>query len=159
MAAIILGNCYFTIDRWVFRVTIPVVSSTVCGSYSAGGNLNNAFLNPRGFWRQTIMLIEKFILPLKEPGIAISGDLIELNSIQQKGGKKVFAWAMQGNLDPSHIQSNVFELEWPYKSGKIQTFPEIDRASWFDMQQSLEKINPAQQSLVLETASILHQAL
>ena len=95
----------------------------------------------------------------EETGIAISGDLIELNPIQQKGGKKVFAWAMQGNLDPSHIQSNVFELEWPYKSGKIQTFPEIDRASWFDMQQSLEKINPAQQSLVLETASILHQAL
>ena len=49
-------------------MTIPVVSSTVCGSYSARGNLNNAFLNPRGFWRQTIMLIEKFILPLKEPG-------------------------------------------------------------------------------------------
>ena len=95
----------------------------------------------------------------EETGIAISGDLIELNPIQQKGGKKVFAWAMQGNLDPSHIQSNVFELEWPYKSGKIQTFPEIDRASWFDMQQSLERINPAQQSLVLETASILHQAL
>jgi predicted NUDIX family NTP pyrophosphohydrolase len=95
----------------------------------------------------------------EETGIAISGEMIELNPIQQKGGKKVFAWAMRGNLDPSKIESNLFELEWPYKSGKIQSFPEIDRAAWFSFEHSLEKINPAQQSLLHEAADILHQRL
>jgi predicted NUDIX family NTP pyrophosphohydrolase len=95
----------------------------------------------------------------EETGIAISGEMIELNPIQQKGGKKVYAWAIDGNLDPSKIVSNIFELEWPYKSGKIQRFPEIDRAGWFNIEISLKKINPAQQSLILQAGNIMHQSL
>src|SRR6478736_8461424 len=63
----------------------------------------------------------------EETGFSITGKMIELKPIQQKGGKKVYAWAMLGNIDPLQITSNMFELEWPPKSGNIQRFPEIDK--------------------------------
>src|SRR5215203_2087514 len=68
MASIILGNCYFTSSRRFFTLDVPSLPLTFVEAIPHGTNLNNAFLNPYGFWRQTIMLIEKFILPLKEPG-------------------------------------------------------------------------------------------
>jgi predicted NUDIX family NTP pyrophosphohydrolase len=64
---------------------------------------------------------------------------------------------MNGNVDPSKLTSNFFELEWPYKSGKIQQFPEIDNASWFTVDRAIEKINPVQQSFINEARSILHK--
>ena len=95
----------------------------------------------------------------EETGISISGEMVELNPIQQKGGKKVFAWAMKGNVDPAKIESNIFEMEWPYKSGKMKRFPEIDKASWFNLRQALEKINPAQQSFLHETVRFIENTL
>jgi len=69
-----------------------------------------------------------------------SGDLIDLGEIRQAGGKTVLAWAIEGDLDASAIVSNTFELEWPPKSGRMQSFPEIDRAAWFDLATAAEKI-------------------
>lgn len=70
---------------------------------------------------------------------------IELGSVKQKGGKTVHAWAFEGNLpDTFVIVSNTFEMEWPPRSGRIQQFPEIDRAEFFPVEEAKEKINEAQ---------------
>lgn len=92
---------------------------------------------------------------IEEMGIPVSGEMIALNPVQQKGGKKVHAWAMIGDFDPTMLASNNFELEWPLKSGKFQQFPEVDKASWFSLGHALEKINPAQQSFLREADSVL----
>ena len=80
----------------------------------------------------------------EETGSSVSGDFIELEVIQQKGGKLVFAWAVEGNIDPASIVSNQYQQEWPYKSGKWQSFPEVDKAGWFDEKTARRLINPAQ---------------
>lgn len=70
---------------------------------------------------------------------------IELGSIRQKGGKVVHAWAMEGDWPAGHrLESNLFEMEWPPKSGKLHKFPEVDRAEFFDIPTAMRKINPAQ---------------
>ena len=90
----------------------------------------------------------------EETGHEITGDFIALNAIKQKGGKTVLAWAVEGNIDQGNIKSNTFEIEWPPRSGKKQTFDEIDRAEWFDMAIAKIKINPAQAALIDELAAI-----
>ena len=90
----------------------------------------------------------------EETGHEITGDFIALNAIKQKGGKTVLAWAVEGSIDPGNIKSNTFEIEWPPRSGKKQTFDEIDRAEWFDIATAKIKINPAQAALIDELAAI-----
>lgn len=75
---------------------------------------------------------------------------VALKSIQQKGGKLVHAWAFKGDLDPREVRSNNFEMEWPPRSGRRQSFPEIDRAEWFSLEKAKIKINPAQIPLLDE---------
>jgi predicted NUDIX family NTP pyrophosphohydrolase len=70
---------------------------------------------------------------------------IELGSVKQKGGKTVHAWAVEGALpDDFTVVSNTFAIEWPPRSGRMQEFPEIDRAEFFPLAEAHEKINPAQ---------------
>ena len=81
----------------------------------------------------------------EELGIPASGDWIELGSIKQKGGKTVHAWAFAGELkNDFNPVSNTFEMEWPPRSGKVQQFPEVDRASFFPLEEARRKINVAQ---------------
>ncbi len=69
----------------------------------------------------------------EETGHPVADDpVIDLGSIVQKGGKVVFAWAVEGELDPAAAHSNPFEMEWPPGSGTRRSFPEIDRVAWFD---------------------------
>ncbi|MGZ5190266.1 MAG: NUDIX domain-containing protein [Flavisolibacter sp.] len=84
----------------------------------------------------------------EETGKSITGELIQLNPIKQKGGKLVLAWAVEGDIDAENITSNTYKLEWPYKSGKFQNFPEVDKAGWFTIKEAKEKINPAQVALI-----------
>ena len=91
----------------------------------------------------------------EETGIKLSGRFIPLKPIKQKSGKEIIAWAAEADIDPSHIKSNMFEIEWPPKSGKKQLFPEIDRAEWFNVKKAKEKINPAQAALIDELNEIL----
>lgn len=85
----------------------------------------------------------------EEIGVPVpSGELTDLGEIRQAGGKIVRAWAVEGDLDPTTINSNTFELEWPPKSGRIQTFPEIDRAAWFDLEQARSVIVQGQRPLL-----------
>jgi predicted NUDIX family NTP pyrophosphohydrolase len=77
-------------------------------------------------------------LPTPEEGY------IALGEVQQKSGKVVRAWAFEGDCDPKTIVSNTFDLEWPPRSGKKQTFPEIDRADFFPASVARKKLNFAQ---------------
>jgi predicted NUDIX family NTP pyrophosphohydrolase len=72
------------------------------------------------------------------------GELRELGEVRQRNRKLVTAWAAEGDLDPTAVRSNTFEMEWPPKSGKRQAFPEIDRAEWFGLARAREKLIPAQ---------------
>jgi predicted NUDIX family NTP pyrophosphohydrolase len=72
------------------------------------------------------------------------GPLAELGSVRLKSGKHITAWAVEGDLDVERIESNTFEVEWPPRSGRRETFPEVDRASWFGIEAAREKLNPAQ---------------
>ena len=69
---------------------------------------------------------------------------LELGEVRQASGKKVIVFAARGDLDAESIRSNSFEMEWPRGSGRIQEFPEIDRAAWLSIAQALEKLVPAQ---------------
>ncbi len=80
----------------------------------------------------------------EELGLRPSGALIGLSSVTQKSGKVVHAWAFEGDCDPTAIRSNTFTIEWPPKSGKMETFPEVDRAAFFAVATAREKIIPAQ---------------
>lgn len=72
------------------------------------------------------------------------GTIIDLGTIVQKGGKVVFAWAVEGDLDPALAVSNTFDMEWPPKSGRTAAFPEIDRVAWFDPIEARARIKAAQ---------------
>jgi len=76
------------------------------------------------------------------------GDITDLGEIRQAGGKTVRAWAVEGDLAASAIVSNTFELEWPPKSGRMQSFPEIDRAAWFDLATAAERIVVGQRTFL-----------
>ncbi|MDR3694866.1 NUDIX domain-containing protein [Mucilaginibacter sp.] len=84
----------------------------------------------------------------EETGQLVDGDFIALEPVTLKSGKIVHAWALEGDIDPATITSNLFEMEWPPKSGRIQSFPEIDRASWYDADEARLKINAAQAELI-----------
>jgi predicted NUDIX family NTP pyrophosphohydrolase len=83
------------------------------------------------------------------------GALDELGSVQLKSGKRVVAYAVEGDLDPATLVSNTFELEWPPRSGRTQSFPEIDRAAWFGLDAAREKLNPAQAAFVDRLEALL----
>jgi predicted NUDIX family NTP pyrophosphohydrolase len=76
------------------------------------------------------------------------GEALELGEVRQKAGKIVVAWAIAGDLDPEHITSNTFTMEWPPRSGRSEEFPEVDRAQWFGLAEARERINPAQVALL-----------
>jgi predicted NUDIX family NTP pyrophosphohydrolase len=77
-----------------------------------------------------------------------AGAIVDLGEIRQAGGKTVRAWAVEGDLDAAAIVSNTFELEWPAGTGRIQSFPEIDRAAWFDLASARSVIVTGQRLLL-----------
>lgn len=84
----------------------------------------------------------------EETGIACHGNFIRLEPVKQKSGKVVIAWALEMDIDPSAIKSNIFSMEWPPKSGQRKDFPEVDRGAWFDLFSAKQKINTGQQPLI-----------
>ena len=80
----------------------------------------------------------------EETSFEVEGVFQELGQVQQKGGKLVLAWAVEGDIEAEKIKSNTFRQEWPYKSGKWASYPEVDKGGWFSIEQAREKINPAQ---------------
>ncbi|WP_295674086.1 NUDIX domain-containing protein [uncultured Mucilaginibacter sp.] len=84
----------------------------------------------------------------EETGQSVNGDFIPLDPVTLKSGKIVHAWALEGDIDAATIVSNYFEMEWPPKSGKKQSFPEIDRGGWFGANEAKLKINASQAGLI-----------
>jgi predicted NUDIX family NTP pyrophosphohydrolase len=91
----------------------------------------------------------------EETGIRLLGDFLPLGEIRQKGGKMVHAWAHEAELDPSTIKSNMFEIEWPPRTGRKELVPEIDRAEWFDLDMARQKILPSQIALLDRLAAAM----
>ncbi|HEX2628550.1 MAG TPA: NUDIX domain-containing protein [Chitinophagaceae bacterium] len=91
----------------------------------------------------------------EEMGFAVNGKFIALDPVKLKSGKLVYAWAVEMDFDTSVISSNEFEIEWPPRSGRMQSFPEIDRASWFSLETAMEKINEGQRGLIIQLKNIL----
>jgi predicted NUDIX family NTP pyrophosphohydrolase len=84
----------------------------------------------------------------EELGFPAEGELVPLGRIRQKGGKTVESFALEGDLDAAAIRSNDFTMEWPPRSGRMQRFPEIDRAAWFSRAEAREKILPSQAAIL-----------
>ena len=79
---------------------------------------------------------------------APAGDAIELGELVQPSRKVITAYAIEGDFDPSRLKSNLFEMEWPPKSGRLQSFPEVDRAAWFSVEEARDKLLPGQRPFI-----------
>jgi predicted NUDIX family NTP pyrophosphohydrolase len=84
----------------------------------------------------------------EETGMKAPGPFVALGSVMQKSGKIVYAWACEGDADPAAAVSNTVSTEWPRGSGRVLTFPEVDRCAWFDLTTARTKLNPAQAELI-----------
>jgi predicted NUDIX family NTP pyrophosphohydrolase len=80
----------------------------------------------------------------EELGVPLDAELVPLGEAVQPSRKRVLAYAAEGDLDVAAIRSNSFEIEWPPKSGRRQSFPEVDRAAWFTLEEAREKLPPGQ---------------
>jgi predicted NUDIX family NTP pyrophosphohydrolase len=80
------------------------------------------------------------------------GDAIELEAVRQTSGKVVQSWAIEGGCDIASVKSNTFSMEWPPRSGRMQSFPEIDRAAWFTLEAARSKILKGQAPLLEQLA-------
>jgi predicted NUDIX family NTP pyrophosphohydrolase len=83
------------------------------------------------------------------------GEPVALGEVRLKSGKRVLAWALAGDLDAAAVVSNTFEMQWPPRSGRMRSFPEVDRAQWFSLQDARARLNPAQAAFVDRVADIL----
>lgn len=84
----------------------------------------------------------------EETGFEAAPPFLPLGEIVQKNGKRITAWAFEGDCDPAQLRCNTFEMEWPPRSGRMQSYPEVDRIEWFSMADARRKIIPAQRALI-----------
>lgn len=92
---------------------------------------------------------EELGLPVPE------AELLELGAARQPGGKVVTVWAAEGDLDPRDVVPGTFEMEWPRGSGRMQQFPEIDRAAWLGMDEARDKLVAGQRVFLERLAELL----
>lgn len=85
---------------------------------------------------------------LEETGFASAPPFLPLGELRQKSGKRIAAWAFEGDADPAALVSNPFELEWPPRSGRLQSFPEVDRVQWFGLELARRKLIAGQAPFV-----------
>lgn len=77
---------------------------------------------------------------LEETGFAAAPPFHLLGELRQRSGKRITAWACEGDADPRALRSNLFEMEWPPRSGRMQAFPEVDRVGWFGLEAARAKL-------------------
>jgi len=92
----------------------------------------------------------------EETGFTASEPFLNLGSIKQAGGKIVVAWAFEGDCDPDKLISNHCQIEWPPRSGRSITIPEVDRGAWFSIAKAKERIKPTQIPLLDRLAKELN---
>lgn len=93
----------------------------------------------------------------EETGFTAAGPFLPLGEIRQKGGKTVEAWACEGDADPAALNSNTFEMEWPPRSERMQSFPEVDRVAFYGIDAAKRKINSGQVELIDRLSNLLNQ--
>jgi len=76
----------------------------------------------------------------EETGFTGTPPFLPLGELRQKSGKRITAWAFEGDGDPALLVSNTFDMEWPPRSGRMQSFPEVDRLAWFDVETARRKL-------------------
>lgn len=86
----------------------------------------------------------------EETGTWIDGPFSPLSPVRQASGKVVHAWAVEGDLDPTQLQSNTCTMEWPRGSGRVLEYPEVDRGAWFTLSEAVQRIIKGQASLLTE---------
>jgi predicted NUDIX family NTP pyrophosphohydrolase len=91
----------------------------------------------------------------EETGMRVAGDFLPLGELVQPGRKIVTAFALEGDFDPAALRSNVFELEWPPRSGRRKSFPEVDRAQWFAPAEARGKILAGQSEFITRLLAAL----
>lgn len=91
----------------------------------------------------------------EETGFTVDGEFRPLAPVRQPSGKVIYAWAIEGDCDPSQLRSNLFSLEWPPKSGQMQKFPEVDRAAWFNIPEARKRITAGQAGFIEQLANDL----
>jgi predicted NUDIX family NTP pyrophosphohydrolase len=91
----------------------------------------------------------------EETGVRPRGPYLELGSVRQRAGKRVHAWAWEGDADAATITSNVMRAEWPRGSGRWITYPEVDRCAWFTPDRARTFLNPAQAEFVPRLEALL----
>jgi predicted NUDIX family NTP pyrophosphohydrolase len=94
---------------------------------------------------------------LEETGNAVQGPFTAMTPVKQRGGKWVRAWAAAGDLDPAALKSNLFSMQWPPGSGRMQSFPEVDRGAWFGLDEARVKITAGQLPLLEELATLISE--
>lgn len=101
-------------------------------------------------------LLERALIEFaEETGKSVTGEFIELHPVIQKGGKTVYAWALEGDMDTSGLYSNTLLIEWPPRSGKKLEIPEVDQWKWFLSEEAKQRINAGQIRLIEELEEIL----
>jgi predicted NUDIX family NTP pyrophosphohydrolase len=80
--------------------------------------------------------------------VAAHGEFIDLGVIRQAGGKLVSVWAVEGDCDPAKLRSNLFQIEWPPRSGRKVEFPEVDRGAWFSIDEARRRILKSQAAII-----------
>ena len=91
----------------------------------------------------------------EETGFVACAPFVPLRAVTQKSGKTVHGFACEGDFDPTRIVGNAFEIEWPPKSGRRQSFPEIDRVAWFDLAEARARIISYQRPFLDELEQLL----
>jgi predicted NUDIX family NTP pyrophosphohydrolase len=94
----------------------------------------------------------------EETGLRPEGAFVALGSFRQPSGKVIHAWALEGDFEPAGLVSNVFEIEWPPRSGRRQRFPEVDRAAWFRPAEAMIKIQKGQRPILDTLLGVLTRA-
>ncbi len=91
----------------------------------------------------------------EETGFPAAGPFLSLTPLRQPRGKVIRAWAFAGDCDPAAVRSNTFTLEWPPRSGRLQEFPEVDRAAWFPLEEAKNRIISGQVGFLEELERLL----
>lgn len=116
---------------------------------------NGAWTVPKGEIMQGEEPLEAALREFEEEtGKRVSGKFIPLEPVVQKGGKRMYCWAVRTSIDAGTIKSNVFRMQWPPRSGVVVEYPEIDKGNWFPMEEAVRKINERQVPFLEQVAEL-----
>jgi len=93
----------------------------------------------------------------EETGFESAPPFLPLGELRQKSGKRISAWAFEGDADPARLVSLAFEMEWPPRSGRMQSFPEVDRVGWFGLEEARRKLIAGQAPFITALEQLLRE--